>query len=689
MAALDSTNCTGLSTPRSDHNVPTSDQDVESLVQLMTDREIESLGCVKKFVKNHQGAVNLDQRNEHGQTALMLACRERNSRVVKFLLENGADPNLRCTKEGNTALHYVCEIPEYGNTESETDDEEDWRLVTSEDEEEANGGNAALSRTKCLQFPHGVCCCSEGFASLKANDKGIHFVRLKNTKQNVAVTQKLHEEYGVEVFENDEGKLTYMFKIEKRSVTIIDLLISKYGATVQVNNDGLNPVHIAALICKRSTVQHFVRSDYIPKAEQVRALEMLGASLLLNDDYNPAYEALADAIEKRSEDLDHVMVKNYASEFEHCFGRRECQTLGDLNRIEANRKAWKEEGFLVADRVVPDALKPKYVYGKLLQHAYDILLYRTTMVKAFKVFSCCLSLEARGQLPPGHVLVFLNFSVHNAASSPSLHKLIPQYVDFLCSILGGYVEVAEKMSCARLSESVRDLLGDLSEFLYSFTKHHSRVKGIDCVLEPACKMIKAIWSKIPKQAVPDDHNWRYRRTLSVCHNVLRDVVAHFSHNYDFRSNRDICFSYKWILVHLVQVEGASYIHRNGNTMLHTLMDLVHSGELQMVLDIARLLVRHGCPTHMRNLEGKTPTEIAEEESEKLEDRHLPQLVELYSLLSPSIVPSLQELTVRTILCRGIPYKDELPLKLCELVEDNFLDDDSDAYETESGSDSSS
>lgn len=50
------------------------------------------------------GYRNIDAKNQDGQTAVHLACRYGNERMVKKLIESGANVNCR-DSEGNTPLH--------------------------------------------------------------------------------------------------------------------------------------------------------------------------------------------------------------------------------------------------------------------------------------------------------------------------------------------------------------------------------------------------------------------------------------------------------------------------------------------------------------------------------------------------------------------------------------------------------
>nr|XP_054764514.1 protein fem-1 homolog B-like [Lytechinus pictus] len=59
----------------------------------------------------------LDVPDVDGKTPLMLACLKGLENVVKFLLENGANPNSKSLKEGNTPLHYACMLEDVVGTD--------------------------------------------------------------------------------------------------------------------------------------------------------------------------------------------------------------------------------------------------------------------------------------------------------------------------------------------------------------------------------------------------------------------------------------------------------------------------------------------------------------------------------------------------------------------------------------------
>ena len=67
---------------------------------------VKSLEDVKGFLLEI-GNEHVDDVDDCGRSALMIACMEGNIEIAQFLLDEGADPNKHC-KDHNTALHYAC-----------------------------------------------------------------------------------------------------------------------------------------------------------------------------------------------------------------------------------------------------------------------------------------------------------------------------------------------------------------------------------------------------------------------------------------------------------------------------------------------------------------------------------------------------------------------------------------------------
>lgn len=61
---------------------------------------------VDVFMALLEGKIDFDQKDENGQTALMIACEQGNRTMVHLLLKYGADPNVQ-DLDGNTALQLI------------------------------------------------------------------------------------------------------------------------------------------------------------------------------------------------------------------------------------------------------------------------------------------------------------------------------------------------------------------------------------------------------------------------------------------------------------------------------------------------------------------------------------------------------------------------------------------------------
>ena len=71
---------------------------------------VSKLGNVEIMNELIKIGTDINQLNSEGKSPLHIACENRHIEIVEKLLENGADPNLKCTtKAKSTPLHYVVE----------------------------------------------------------------------------------------------------------------------------------------------------------------------------------------------------------------------------------------------------------------------------------------------------------------------------------------------------------------------------------------------------------------------------------------------------------------------------------------------------------------------------------------------------------------------------------------------------
>ncbi|KAL7500015.1 hypothetical protein ACHAWT_007970 [Skeletonema menzelii] len=65
-----------------------------------------------KEVLDCEGDLDINTRDQHGNTLFILACQQGSKKLAKFLLRRGSDMNAQ-NHAGNTALHY---LNEYNHT---------------------------------------------------------------------------------------------------------------------------------------------------------------------------------------------------------------------------------------------------------------------------------------------------------------------------------------------------------------------------------------------------------------------------------------------------------------------------------------------------------------------------------------------------------------------------------------------
>ena len=620
MAATSTESCHKEQSCEGKENASNGTNNASNLATFMWNKDNFTLVDVQEYFKS--GVVDVDERNEHGQTGLMLACQLADKDIVKFLVEKGANPNLTCSQRGNTALHYACEYTIY----DDDGEVKDWETM----EEITQSENASVESTTFLQ--------------------------------------------------------------EKKPIDVIDFLDSECecNAILVKNNDGLNCVELAALNRKLHTVAYCVSKEWLTLPDQIRVMEILGMFEVLDGDKKNAYKCLFKAIKLRNKNPNNPLTKDHESLLESCLGKAECKNLEELKTITTDKHAFKAEAFLIGDRVLPPQLKSEHVYGRLAQYGYDLLSRRKTMEKAFTVFSGCLQLEQKDLMPVGRVLMFIMFSIRRAATTNhALYKVIPQFLYPIYKVLNDYVEVVQQVNQSSLATQLESIVDDLACILFDVTAEFSSLKVTGEVLEPTIAMVTIMRSRVPK---PPD--LKLHDTFSVSHHILCTLVAQLCNNDFFVETEYKCNRFKWLLARLIQVEGVHDITTSGNSMLHNLMRLVSSGEFQLVCDLTKLILRHGCRPDTKNNDGQTPMDIAKEQVGHLDsddDYEGSQIRELFNLLKgPVMVHSLQELAARTIFCHRIPYEGILPDRVQDVLKDDILKEDESGFQTPSdcGSDSS-
>ncbi|KAK3707437.1 hypothetical protein QZH41_011912 [Actinostola sp. cb2023] len=231
---------------------------IEQLVLLST---LGDLDKVKEIIQKDKNLVN--QTSAGHKTALHVACHQGNPDIVSYLLENGADKDIR-DEGGYTALHHAAYgdksgacvvIMLSGNANVNVTDMDNTNvtplhLAIQQDNEKAV---AALT-----QFRH----CDVNLQD-KAGDTPLHVAILLGQSKNArTILDNRHQVLDPSLFNEKSFNVLHLACI-KSSVETVRILIDKYpGLVDMVKEDGFSALHLAALNNRCEIVRMLILSGH-------------------------------------------------------------------------------------------------------------------------------------------------------------------------------------------------------------------------------------------------------------------------------------------------------------------------------------------------------------------------------------------------------------------------------------------
>ena len=273
---------------------------------------------------NHGADINAPMNGKY--TALMMACRSQHVRLVKFLLQQGANVQVK-DKDGKTALHFACELTFTWKPAS-------CDLLNCLTE---NGADINALR-KDNVTPLMV-------ASINGNVDQITFlikrganVHLQDKKGDTALHHAAHN--------------------MKNSSEIVCALTAA-GASQMCNNQGLTPLLVASSLCNKAAVEELLKNQEVTKEQRIDALELLGATMVSRWDFSDPYDILRQAfsylmrgMEERFADALHPLLKQPMKHIDAYQNRQESQSLEELVEIGKSKNALTMESLIIIERVL-------------------------------------------------------------------------------------------------------------------------------------------------------------------------------------------------------------------------------------------------------------------------------------------------------------------------------------------------
>ncbi|XP_071478101.1 protein fem-1 homolog A-like [Diadema antillarum] len=450
----------------------------------------------------------------------------------------------------------------------------------------------------------------------------------------------------------------------------------QHGATFRENRAGLTPVHVAAL-SRFASVVEFLMSQCsgsgMKELDEVTSLELLGFSLYMDKWHNHAYNTLCKVISKRC----HVPEIAADPELEAIFQCTEKYSLTDVKAMKEDKHAMHVQWFLIGDRVVPEGAKGEYLFRPMADFASECMQHDKSSV-GYNIFKYILLCESKSNAVLGTVIEGISplFGV-------SLDKIDPSIVARGCEVVTEYQNVIQHVSQSCLIEQGPHLLEIFGELIFDFAFYFSEPELLESMIKTAGKVI----TKVRTAFSPSDLD-KYTAGSLTFHVMGKLAEAYVDNMYSGMTRQSLN-RVKRVLCKLLWYDDVTYVDDKNNTMLHL---LAYSTSLardsSFIVDLARILIRHGCPVDKINDEDGTPVNIlTEDDGFCSDDEDSKELADM--LGRTSSITTLEEMAARAVLQNKIPYHEVLPEKICEMIDGETMDPDPSVLKTPEKSESES
>ena len=560
-----------------------------TVLHYATEVSIDPSSCliVKQLI--NRGANINAVTNDDKLTPLMLACKNKNVSVVNCLLQNGANVVLT-SDNGWTALHFV--------VDGFNDSSEILRSLL-------NNGADVNARSVDNETPLMVASQSSDVETVTLLIEQGAYVDLQDEKYNTA----LHN------------------AVSSNTEEIVGTLLNA-GASNFCNSQGMTPLLLACCRGCVALVENLIKQPDITKEQRINALELLGASVLIeecileNADLHDwkGFKYIKHGMMERFADPSHPLFKQEMEPVEAYQNRRECQTLDELAEIEGDRDAIIMESLIIQERIMGSIYEDLIAVIRNVARYYEdhdlsfcIKLYRHAMKTAPK---CDLSAVD---------LSIITSALFNRFENGDLSKE-EDFLDVLDkTILDHDYEIQRKMT------NEQDSWYDMLYLFDSLQKLVFMISKFECADE----------GRLSSSAL-------LLKTISNLN--LRDGDSNtILHQFALHHGRCSSYSYSGAVKLLLNAGfNVNAINGNGDTALHIVATLKPSDdEIHLLTDMLQVLFDGGAHHDFVNNHGKTPMDMAGTDEARM-------------ILSERRKLELKCISARAVKRFGIPYLGLVP-----------------------------
>ena len=525
-------------------------------------------------------------------TPLIIACSNKNVSVVNFLLQNGANVALR-DDNGWTALHFV--------VDGLNDSSEILRSLL-------NNGADVNAKSVCNETPLMVASRSSDVETVALLiERGAH-VDLQDIKNNTALHNAARS------------------NTEEIVGTLLNAGASKCNLC---NSQGMTPLLLA---CSRgcvAMVENLMKQPEITKEQGINALELLGASVLIeecileNADLHDlkGFKYIKRGMMERFADPSHPLFKQEMEPVEAYQNRRECQTLEELAEIEGDRDAVIMESLIIQERIMGRNYEDLIAVIRNVAHYYE----DHDLSSCIKLFRHAMKIAPKCDLSAVHDLSIITSALFNRFENGDLSKE-EDFLDVLDeTILDHDYEIQRKMTNKQDSwYDMLHLFNSLQELVFMISKFECADEGR---LSSSALLLKTI----------SNLNLRDGDSNTILH--------------QFAKHHGRCSSYSYSgAVKLLLNAGfnVNAINGNGDTALHIVATLKPSDDkIHLLTDMLQVLFDGGAHHDFVNNDGKTPMDMAGTDEARM-------------ILSERRKLELKCISARAVKRFGIPYLGLVP-----------------------------
>ena len=453
---------------------------------------------------------------------------------------------------------------------------------------------------------------------------------------------------------------------------IIEMLV-KHGAKFTPDIHGLTPICYAALHKMGEIVEYFVNNskEDLSISDRIRALQILAfARLVFEDDYSQAHEAILRVMKLREECGTPITRNTDSAELESRIGTHECKTTGELQALGSEKEAHKyckQQGLLIGMRVLPDAIKDRFLWPLLASiHNHD------TTESHLRTCGLILIFESQSRVAIGTALEGMADLIEPFRlflERPNPTRLMPNDYSLYHSNIESYREVLGKLRFGNALNKAQMIHRTLTRVLAGVISELPGDELCPAIIHTVADLVGLLYKGTGNKLLLPS----MLQTLGDLYNGLRADGHRLSY---VNPNCEIDTQNVMNMMHLAYLLLVKYefpalsrpIDNSGGTILKALIIhcVNHEELIDVLLPVTKTLIRYGSLIRTTLL------------NEALKYRNFldgdVQHSEFIEVLRESLelVPPLQELAARVVLQHRIPYRGIVPKPIIGIIERDVM-----------------